>query len=152
MGDPPRVIHPRQHRTGRFISRMAAVLALVLSVVALSACAGRPNAAEPATSTTNPDPRNTATSDASSLRTTAQAYVDAVNDEDEATARGFTCDQADAGVLFETSKGSGTERAIGESRIERGDHASVDIKIVGSAAKPVPLPFKLKNGAWCIDV
>ena len=154
---------PGGRRTGMVVGATAAVLALVLGGTALGAYlidrnpdgASQANGAASATSPTNLNPDGASRADggtADDLRATAQEYVDAVNNGDEAAARELTCGQIDAGALFTTARGSGVTRAIGESRVVRADYATVEITVPDSAAQPVPLPFRVRNGAWCVAV
>lgn len=86
------------------------------------------------------------------LLDTAQQYADAVNDSDEAAATELTCEQSSAGVLYDTAAGQGSEVQLGEPEIMSEGYATVEIKLGGSSAQAVPLPFEVKDDAWCVSV
>ncbi|MDG4788982.1 hypothetical protein O7626_24140 [Micromonospora sp. WMMD1102] len=97
-----------------------------------------------------------AATSAEDLKTTAQAYVDAVNNRDEAAATKLTCRQTGPGVLFETNRDAAGDVdatwTIGRTEIIRADLATVVIAIADSTGEGVPTPFNVRDGSWCVAV
>lgn len=86
------------------------------------------------------------------LRAIAQRYVDAVNRSDEAAATELTCRRTSAGTLYETASGRGSEMIIDKLSVDGPGKGSVYFAIAGSTARAVPLPFEVRDGAWCVAV
>lgn len=90
------------------------------------------------------------------LRATAQAYVDAVNQGDEAAATSLTCQRADPGTLYvtgsEEARTKGWKWEIREVEVLGDGTGTVRIAPEGNPGPGVPTPFDVRDGAWCTAV
>jgi hypothetical protein len=82
---------------------------------------------------------------------TAQAYLDAVNAQDQQAATQHTCDAATPGALYDSVAGSGTQVSIGEVHAWSDTDVDIDIVFGGAANDNVmPMPMTAQDGSWCV--
>jgi hypothetical protein len=117
---------------------------------------GRSKNAAPATPrTSEPIDGPTATADTGgeeAVSAAAQAYLDAVNNQDEPAAIGLMCTKADPGLVYHELAGQvRVEKASGVT-ITSATTATVNYAAQGDDLLQAPLLFSFIDGAWCVTL
>ncbi|HET9140499.1 hypothetical protein [Actinophytocola sp.] len=85
------------------------------------------------------------------VQETAQRYAKAVSDRDEATAKSLSCNNQEAGILFENDT---KVEVIGKTQMLDATSATIDVKVTIGQAEPLegfPLLLTKEPRGWCVS-